>query len=38
MKKLNLGDRIFGMGYIAQDKIAKNRAQKVYGRVMGNRK
>ena len=36
--RLNLGDRLFGVGYITQDKIARNRSQKVYGRVFGVRK
>lgn len=36
-RRLTLGDRVFGVGYITQDKIYHNRQKKVYGRIMGNR-
>lgn len=36
--RLSLGDRIFGVGIITQDKIIRNRQQKVYGRIFGNKR
>jgi hypothetical protein len=36
-KKFTLGERLIGLGFIAQDKVYHNRQKKVYGRIMGNR-